>query len=283
MLQKLQQKWKVGTGRLLLILTSFALGGSLCGWLGRKLLGLWGLEKSAAYYILYVVVITILWPLCVLVIGSGLGQFRFFRNYLSKILAKITGQKPLAKLVVFGSGGGTNAEKIMEYFEHHSSIKVKLIVTNRKNAGILAKAQSRGIATIILTQQLPLNSQTTIDQLQKQGITHIILAGFLQKIPPSLLNAFPKIINIHPALLPAYGGKGMYGHHVHQAVVQAGEQKTGITIHEVDEVYDHGKILYRQEIPISKQDTAGTVAEKVLVVEHEQYPKVIEQWIKGKL
>ncbi len=139
---------------------------------------------------------------------------------------------------------------------------------------------SDGIETLLLEKKKFMESNDYVQYIKNQGITHIVLAGFLLKVPDSLIHTYNnKILNIHPALLPAYGGKGMYGEHVHQAVIQAGEKETGITIHLVDEEYDHGKTLFQAKVNVEPNDTPASLAEKVHRLEHEHYPAVIEKWV----
>ncbi|MFM1793824.1 MAG: hypothetical protein RL642_209, partial [Bacteroidota bacterium] len=144
------------------------------------------------------------------------------------------------KLAIFASGKGSNAEKIIQFFENHNYIHVSLIVSNKATAGVLAIAEKNGIPSLVMEKRKFMETDEYVQYIKNQGITHIVLAGFLLKVPDNLIQAYhKKIVNIHPALLPAYGGKGMYGEHVHQAVIQAGEKESGITIHLVDEEYDH--------------------------------------------
>lgn len=186
-----------------------------------------------------------------------------------------------ARIAVFASGGGSNADKICTYFKSHPLISVGLIVTNRASAGVLHVGEKHGIETIYIAKKYWGQPETILQVLQSSGITHIILAGFLSLIPEWLLHAYKdRIVNIHPALLPRYGGKGMYGHYVHEAVKAAGELISGITIHEVNAQYDEGRILFQKEVYLDENDTAEDIARKVLSLEHKYYPRVIETWIK---
>jgi phosphoribosylglycinamide formyltransferase 1 len=188
----------------------------------------------------------------------------------------------LARLAIFASGSGTNAEAIFKHFQSHPSIKVGLLLTNNPNAVVLGKAQKFNIASIVFTKSQFNESNEIVEQLKLHQITHIILAGFLLLIPKNLIARYPsKIINIHPALLPKFGGKGMYGLKVHEAVKGAGEHKTGITIHEVDEKYDEGKMIFQAACDVVSTDTPQQIAEKVQELEHENYPTVIERWINA--
>lgn len=185
-----------------------------------------------------------------------------------------------ARLAIFASGNGTNAEAIIQHFQHHPSIKVSLLVSNNPEAKAIERANRLGVETNIFTKKQFRESDEIIDALGKYSISHIGLAGFLLQIPPGLIYAFPKrIINIHPSLLPKFGGKGMYGMKVHEAVKGAEETETGITIHEVNEEYDEGKIIFQASCHVEKTDSPEIIAQKIHQLEHEHYPKVIEQWI----
>jgi len=201
---------------------------------------------------------------------------------MSKKILKRIGILPKseAKLAIFASGKGSNAEKIIEYFKNHQRIKVALILSNKKDAGVLGIALRHQIKTLLIGKDNFNHTDTYVQYLQNQGITHIVLAGFLWKVPDNLIQAFPKkIINIHPALLPKYGGKGMYGAHVHQAVINAGEKESGISIHLVDEEYDHGKTIFQAKVRVEATDTPESLAEKIHVLEHRHYPEVIRKWV----
>lgn len=184
-------------------------------------------------------------------------------------------------MAIFASGAGSNAEKIMEYFENHSNIAVKLVLSSKNGAGVLDKASKFDIEALVINRAAFFDTDKYIKELQKRDINIIILAGFLWKVPGSLVTTFQnRIINIHPALLPKYGGKGMYGDFVHQAVIAAGEKESGITIHLVDEAYDHGKHLFQTTCPILPDDTAAELAGRIHVLEHRHFPEVIETYIE---
>jgi phosphoribosylglycinamide formyltransferase 1 len=183
-------------------------------------------------------------------------------------------------IAIFASGGGSNADKICAYFKTHPSIRVNLIVTNRAEAGVLQVADRHEVESVYIHKKYWTHPEIILPVLESSGITHIVLAGYLSLIPDWLIRAYPgHIINIHPALLPLHGGKGMYGHHVHEAVKSAGELVSGITIHEVNEHYDDGKVIFQKEVELEASDTAEDIARKVLQVEHAYYPQVIENWI----
>lgn len=189
-----------------------------------------------------------------------------------------------ANVAVFASGGGSNAEEIFKYFRNHPEIKVGMLLTNNPQAKVLERAERFSIPAVVFTRNDFNESGRVLKVLSENDVTHIVLAGFLWLIPDFLIRAYPdKIINIHPALLPKFGGKGMYGEKIHAAVKQAGEKCTGLTIHLVNEKYDEGRILYQAACDIEDTDTPADIAKRVLKLEHEFYPKVIEGWILDKL
>ncbi len=185
-----------------------------------------------------------------------------------------------ARLAIFISGNGSNAEAIFLHFQNHPSIMVELVLSNNPEAYGLERAKKYSIPSLIFTRQQFRESEEVLHWLRAAGITHIVLAGFLWLVPSYLTRAFPhRIINIHPALLPKFGGKGMYGMKVHEAVKASEDSQTGITIHEVDEKYDEGRILFQAICEIDNSDTPKEIAEKVQRLEHLHYPRVIEDWI----
>ena len=187
------------------------------------------------------------------------------------------------KLAIFSSGSGTNAEKIIKHFAQRPDIEVALLLSNNPDAYALERAKNLGIATRIFSRDQFTRSNEVIEWLQESGVTHVVLAGFLWLIPMNLIQAFPdKIINIHPSLLPKFGGKGMYGMKVHEAVRAANELKTGITIHLVNEHYDDGKILAQEWVDVDAEDIAKDIADKVHQLEYKFYPKVIERFVLGE-
>ena len=189
-----------------------------------------------------------------------------------------SGTKPC--LAIFASGGGSNADRICAYFKDHPQISVGVIITNNANAGVRQVAERHDIPSFVITKKDWHTSEHVLPLLEQHDISHIILAGFLLLIPEWLIKAYPdRIVNIHPALLPKYGGKGMYGHHVHEAVKAAGETYSGITIHIVDEQYDKGDILFQAKVDLDEDDTPGEIAAKVLKLEHYYFPRVIERWV----
>ncbi len=314
MFKKLKAHWKVNGINLALIIATFALGGSLCGYAGRQLLLLAGIEKGVGWIFLYLLLITLLWPICVILISIPLGQFSFFRRYLIKVWNKISGkrtssQKDMTRIAIFASGTGSNAEKIITssspslLLEEKGEAKTKtsppspllkergdakneanmgspytvaLIVCNKPGAGVLSIAAKNNIPALLIEKERFFNGDNYLPELQKHQVDFIVLAGFLWKLPDGLIKAYPKkIINIHPALLPKYGGRGMYGKLVHETVIAAKEKESGITIHYVDELYDHGEIIFQAKCTIDENDTAETLAQKIHVLEHAHYPRVI--------
>ena len=186
----------------------------------------------------------------------------------------------MTKLAIFASGSGSNAEKIIEYFSENKNISVDLILTNNPKAGVIDRAKKYQIPVVLFDKKTFIETNKIVQLLDNQGISLIILAGFLWLIPENLVKKFPnKIINIHPALLPKYGGKGMWGHRVHEAVVANNETESGITIHFVNENYDEGNIIFQAKCAILPTDSPEDVAAKVLKLEHEFFPKIIEKLV----
>lgn len=186
----------------------------------------------------------------------------------------------LINIAVFASGAGSNAQMIINYFRQHPRIKVTLIVSNKLKAGVLEIAERESIPTLIIEKR-EFEKTGYVKDLHRFDIRFIVLAGFLWKIPPVLIKEFPEsIINIHPALLPAYGGKGMYGKAVHEAVINSQDKESGITIHYIDEIYDNGKIIFQATCPVMERETSESLAEKIHALEHEHYPKEIERMLE---
>lgn len=184
----------------------------------------------------------------------------------------------MTNIAIFASGSGSNAENLFNYFNNDKRVKIKLVVTNNDKAGVIERAE-RHKKNVQLISKTALNEYTDkiIEFLKAEGIDFIVLAGFLLKMPEAFIKAFPnKIINIHPSLLPKYGGKGMYGMHVHEAVIANNESKSGITIHFVNEEYDKGEVILQKECVLDKTDTAETLAKKIHALEMEFFPKAIE-------
>lgn len=185
----------------------------------------------------------------------------------------------MKRIVILASGSGTNAENIIKYFKDSKSISVVQVLSNKKNAKVLERAKKLKVSSLTFEKEDLVTSDKVLNLL-KSTADYIILAGFLWKIPTKIIEAFPnKILNIHPALLPKYGGKGMYGMHVHEAVVENNEKKSGITIHYVNEKYDEGGIIFQESFDVLVSDSPEDVAKKIHALEYEHFPKIIEKVI----
>jgi phosphoribosylglycinamide formyltransferase-1 len=188
----------------------------------------------------------------------------------------------MTKLAIFASGSGSNAENLIKYFDKHNKIECKLILTNNAEAGVILRGQKLNVPVVVFSRTMFSKSDEVVNILKSLEIDWVVLAGFLWLIPENLIKAFNnKIVNIHPALLPKYGGKGMWGHHVHQAVKNNNETETGITIHLVNEHYDEGKVIFQSKCEVLPNDTPETIAEKVHWLEYEHFPVVVEKLING--
>ena len=300
-INKLQRKWGLGPVQFWLVIATFALGGSLSGRLCSYLLKMVFLEKNWAFWLVYPLLLTILWPFSVIFVSFFTGQFSFFRGYLGRVGSRLLGSGLATDahlgesaapsttstahihIAIFASGAGSNARKIIEYFEKRGlAIKVSLIVCNVPGAGVIDIAKEKGIPTLMINKA-DFASTGYVESLHNSEIQFIVLAGFLWKVPEVLVQAYPKaIINIHPALLPKYGGKGMYGSRVHEAVIAAGEKESGITIHWVNEHYDEGAIIYQASCPIDAGETPETLAHKIHALEHAHFAPTIEQLLNKK-
>ncbi|QJD78161.1 phosphoribosylglycinamide formyltransferase [Spirosoma rhododendri] len=182
----------------------------------------------------------------------------------------------MKRIAIFASGSGSNAEKIADYFAGSADVSIELIVSNNPKAGVIDRARRYHIPVVLFDRTTFYQTDHITRLLQQQNIDLIVLAGFMWLMPGGLVQAFPdRIVNIHPALLPKFGGKGMYGHFVHEAVVAAGETESGITIHFVNEHYDEGAPIFQARCPVTPTDTPDDVARKVQVLEHEHYPRVV--------
>lgn len=185
----------------------------------------------------------------------------------------------MKQIAIFASGSGSNAENLVKFFKNHPSISVSIILTNNKKAKVLDRAERLGVKSVVFNRADFSKSDVVLNTYLKE-IDYVVLAGFLWMVPESLVRAFPnRIINIHPALLPKYGGKGMYGMHVHNAVVSNKEQESGITIHYVNEHYDEGEVIFQAKTQVLSTDTPEDVAGKIHELEYEYFPKIVEQEI----
>lgn len=286
MFKRLKKHWGADNKKLFLILLTFTITGSLTAWLSNKI-PIWLLmEKfSWAWWLSKIAVFIFGYQVLILIIGYCLGQFPFFWNYEKKILrafgflrrSKKTENADMKNICLFASGAGSNAEKIIDYFRGHSSICVVLIVCNNPKAGVISIANRQNIPLLMIEKSI-FNKTGYVGQLSAYHIDLIVLAGFLLKIPEILLKAYPgKIINLHPALLPAYGGAGMYGPAVHKAILADGKKESGITIHFVDEVYDHGEIILQEKCFIDENDSVESLTGKIRLLEHENFAPTIEK------
>ncbi len=189
--------------------------------------------------------------------------------------------QPSINIAIFASGTGSNAAKIIEHFRVVADIRVALIVSNRADAGVLEIAHKADIPTLLINRTSFYQENGIMSELERYRIDYIILAGFLWLIPPYLVNHYAdRMLNIHPALLPKYGGKGMYGMNVHRAVKAAGEHESGISIHLVNEAFDEGAIIFQRACPLNKEDTPEDIRRKVLVLEHHHFAQVCEDYIR---
>lgn len=187
------------------------------------------------------------------------------------------------RIVVFASGTGSNTINIIKYFDQHPRITVSCVMSNNKEAPVLQSATELGVANYSFEKDMLQSEKGKVLQiLQELKPDLIVLAGFLWKFPVHILKEFPNVINIHPALLPKYGGKGMYGAKVHQAVLDNKETESGITIHKVNEIYDDGAILFQQRVPVDPEETIETLQQKIHVLEHKHFPEVIENMLLSK-
>jgi phosphoribosylglycinamide formyltransferase-1 len=187
---------------------------------------------------------------------------------------------PQTPIAIFASGAGSNAARLIEHFNAgpgHPSIRVAMVICNKNGAGVIQVAEKAGLPLLMIERERFYRGDAYLEELKSKNIRLLVLAGFLWKVPDALIEAYPRaIINIHPALLPNYGGKGMYGAHVHEAVLSAGEKESGITIHYVDGHYDNGDIIFQAKCSISDDETASSLAQKIHVLEHRHYPVVVE-------
>lgn len=187
------------------------------------------------------------------------------------------------RIAIFASGSGTNAEKFFEYFKNSNDIEISVLLSNNSNAYALQRAKNHSTPAKVFSRQEFQKTNKVLDILESKRIDYIVLAGFLWLIPTNLINAFPdRIINIHPALLPKYGGKGMYGMNVHEAVKRNNETTSGITIHLVNEIYDDGRILFQKETVVDDSDNPVDIANKIHVLEHRYFPEVVEKYVLKK-
>lgn len=188
----------------------------------------------------------------------------------------------MKRIILFASGSGSNVENIIEYFQERKTVQVTHVLTNNKDAKVIDRCKRLNIKCLLFNREEFYHSEKVLNLINEEA-DFLILAGFLWKIPQQIINVFPnKIINIHPALLPKYGGKGMYGKYIHEAIIKNKEQETGITIHYVNKNYDEGIILFQKKVTLSISDTSKDVADKIHLLEMEYFPKIIEKVILNK-
>ena len=186
----------------------------------------------------------------------------------------------MKKIAIFASGAGSNAEKIIQHLKESDKVEIAFILSNKEEAKVLQIAKNNNINAIYMNRDSFNNEQLLLALLNEHQVSHIILAGFLLLIPSFLVMQFPhRIINIHPSLLPKFGGKGMYGMNVHKAVIEAKEEFSGITIHEVNQEYDKGKIIFQAQCPVEKEDTPESLASRIHTLEHKFFPSIIEEFV----
>jgi len=197
-------------------------------------------------------------------------------------LSRQSASQKLQVITIFASGAGSNASRIIDYFRNSTLARVCLVICNKPGAGVISIAEKEGIPVLIIEKERFFKGDGYLPEIRQAGTNLIVLAGFLWKIPHSLIDAYPRrIINIHPALLPKYGGRGMYGQYVHESVLNAGEMESGITIHYVDEHYDNGDILFQTACPVLDTDSPESLANRIHQLEHLHYPLVIDDLIKS--
>lgn len=321
MFKRLQEKWGVSTRQFWIIFIIFGLTGTTTAILTRYITGWLGMDASThwGWKVLFrVIMLLIGYQLILLSYAALLGQWAFFWKYEKKLLRRLgvsglesgveekapnegklfihdsfrkpnthnpsqtPNPKPQTNIAILASGAGSNAEKIIRHFKDHPSLTVALIVCNKPGAGVLSIAEANHIPTLLIEKERFFRGDSYIPVLKGYGIDFIVLAGFLWKVPVPVIQAYPKkIINIHPALLPKYGGKGMYGMKVHETVIAEKEKQSGITIHYVNEHFDEGEPIFQASCPVEENDTPQTLAQKIHALEHAHFPSVIERLLKS--
>lgn len=293
----MQEKWGVSAQQFAVIFLVFALTGTTTAILTRYVTAWLGMDASTFWLwkiLLRIGMLLLGYQVILLSYGALLGQWAFFWKYEKKLLRKLgvrsleTGvgdaergtlnAKRKINVAIFASGAGSNAGKIIQNFKSHPRIFISLIICNKPGAGVITIAEENGIPVLMIEKERFFRGDGFVPELQKHHIGFIVLAGFLWKIPETLIKAYlNRIINIHPALLPKYGGKGMYGSKVHEAVIAAGEKESGITIHYVNEHFDEGAPIFQAKCTVDPSDTPDTLAAKIHQLEHQHFPAVIEK------
>ncbi len=288
MFQKLQQKWGISGTQFWVIFIAFGLTGTTTAIITRYITGWIGLTPDSFWLWKILLRISILvfgYQVILLGFGALLGQWAFFWKYEKKLLQKLgimqldraEKSSDITKIAIFASGQGSNAANIIAFFKNRNDLKVSLIVCNKPEAGVLNIAQANGVPTLLIEKDRFSKGDAYLPELKAAGIDFIVLAGFLWKVPTALIAGYPnQIINIHPALLPKYGGKGMYGANVHEAVIASGELESGITIHYVNEHYDEGATIFQATCKIDTVDTPETLAAKIHALEYTHFPRQID-------
>ncbi len=306
---RLQEKWGVSTRQFWILFIVFGLTGCTTAVLTRYITAWLGMDAGTFWVwkvLLRVGMLVFGYQFILLGYGALLGQWAFFWKYEKKLLQKLgvrslesevertrqlTTKNKLPtpdsrlqtkQIAIFASGAGSNAEKIIGYLTGHPSVQVSLIVCNKPGAGVISIAENHGIPVLLIEKERFFRGDSYLPDLKAAAIDFIVLAGFLWKVPEALIAAYPdQIINIHPALLPNYGGKGMYGMKVHEAVIAAGEKESGITIHYVNEHFDEGTPIFQAKCIIDGGDTAESLALKIHELEHRHFPEVVERVVSG--
>ncbi len=291
MFKRLQEKWGVSTRQFWILFIVFGLTGTTTAILTRYITAWLGMDASTFWgwkVLLRICMLVFGYQFILLGYGALLGQWTFFWKYERKLLGKLgilkevksqklkvkTDQLQAKKIAIFASGAGSNAEKIITYVKDRPSIEVAVVVCNKPGAGVLSIAGANGIPVLLIEKERFFRGDSYLPELKRYGVDFIVLAGFLWKIPMALISAYPnRMINIHPALLPKYGGKGMYGMKVHEAVLLAGEKESGITIHYVNEHFDEGEHIFQASCAIEAHDTPESLAQKVHALEHRHFPE----------
>lgn len=314
MFTSLQQKWGVSTRQFWVLFLVFALTGTTTAYCTRYLTAWLGMDVQSFWLwraLLRIGMLLFGYQFLLLGFGALFGQWAFFWKYERKLLQKLgilqeevkiekakvkiepqTPNRSEAKIpqkagpqtlpiAIFASGAGSNAEKIIQHLQDHPVIRVALIVCNKPEAGVFNIAAAQGIPTLLIEKERFFRGDSYLSDLSALQIRFIVLAGFLWKIPDALIKAYPdRMINIHPALLPKYGGKGMYGMRVHEAVIAAHEKESGITIHFVNEHFDEGKPIFQTICPIEPGDTPDSLAQKIHQLEHTYFPETVVTVLK---
>lgn len=290
----MQQKWGISGTQFWVIFIAFGLTGTTTAIITRYITQWIGFTAETFWVwkiLLRIFILVFGYQVILLGFGAILGQWNFFWKYEKKLLQKLGFMKSeieknsqkITKMAIFASGQGSNAANIIEYFKNRVDVKVVLIVCNKPGAGVLSIALNNQIPTLLIEKDRFAKGDAYLPELKAAGVDFIVLAGFLWKVPPALIAGYPnQIINIHPALLPKYGGKGMYGGKVHEAVIAAGEPESGITIHFVNEHYDEGASIFQAACKIEPTDTAEILASKIHELEYAHFPKQIDELLAAQ-